>query len=229
MLLLAATAASRLVSAMIEVRGSQSAIRRAYNFFSYFYGFTVSLFERGAIARGLAKLEIAPGDRVLEVAVGTGAAFKRLIERAGAGGFVVGVDITAGMLAATRRAAPRAPLVQADARKLPFPAASFDVAWSSYFLDLVPTGELPRVLAEFRRLLRPRGRLYLVNFSKQGEEPILWERLYVRTPTWLVPCIFGSCRPVQIEPFLRDAGFVRIEREFVPGMMSSEIVIARIA
>jgi hypothetical protein len=40
---------------MIEVRGSRAAIRRAYDFFSYFYGFTVSNLERRAIARGLEK------------------------------------------------------------------------------------------------------------------------------------------------------------------------------
>jgi ubiquinone/menaquinone biosynthesis C-methylase UbiE len=212
---------------MIEVRGSQASIRRAYDFFSYFYGFTVSKLERQSIARGLEKAKAVPGERVLEVAVGTGATFAKLLEQVGNNGLAVGLDVAPRMLAATRQRVRNANLVQADARHLPFAAGSFDLLWSSYFLDLIPTEQLAGVLNEFYRVLRHGGRLQLVNFSKEGERLTLWERIYVHTPQRLVPYLFGSCRPIRIEPFLREAGFVNIEREFMSGGMSSEVVLAR--
>ncbi|MGB8493235.1 MAG: class I SAM-dependent methyltransferase [Candidatus Acidiferrum sp.] len=212
---------------MIEVRGSPAAIRRAYDFFSYFYEFTVSNLERRAIARGLEKAHALPGEHVLEVAVGTGASFKNLREQAGEKGLAVGLDLAPRMLARTRRHVPQGNLIQADARSLPFAPASFDILFSSYFLDLIPTEELADVLEEFHRVLRPGGRLLLVDFSKEGDKLTLWERIYVHSPQRIVPYVFGSCRPIRIEPFVHEAGFVSIEREFLPGGMSSEILLAR--
>ena len=212
---------------IIEVRGSRAAIRRAYDIFSDFYGFTVSKLERRAVVRGLEKARVKPGERVIEVAVGTGVAFRKLREQTGDKGFAVGLDIAPRMLARTRRRVAQANLVQADARKLPFAAESFDILWSSYFLDLIPTRELTSVLGEFRRVLCPGGRLLLVGFSKEGDRLTLWERIYIHTPEWLVPYVLGSCRPIRIEPFVRDAGFVNIEREFMSGGMSSEILLAQ--
>ena len=212
---------------MIEVQGSRAAIRRAYDFFSYFYGFTVSNLERGAIVRGLEKVHALPGEHALEVAVGTGASFKKLREQTGEKSLVVGLDLAPRMLARTRRLVPQGNLVRADARSLPFVTASFDILFSSYFLDLIPTGELAGVLKEFHRVLRPAGRLLLVNFSKERDRLTLWERMYLHTPRRLVPYLFGSCRPIRIQPFLNEAGFVRIEREFLPRGMPSEILLAR--
>jgi len=47
------------------------------------------------------------------------------------------------------------------------------------------------------------------------------------TPTVLVPYLFGGCRPVLAEPFVRAAGFAEVEREFVSGGLDSEIITAR--
>lgn len=212
---------------MIQVRGSRGAIRRAYDFFSYFYAFTISNLERRAIARGLEKAHVLPGEHVLEVAVGTGATFKKLQAQAGEKGLAVGLDLAPRMLAGTRRQARQGKLLQADARSLPFAPGSFDVLFSSYFLDLIPTEELAAVLEEFHKVLRSGGRLVLVDFSKEGDKLTLWERIYTHTPQRIVPYICGSCRPIRIEPFLHEAGFVSIEREFLPGGMSSEILLAR--
>jgi ubiquinone/menaquinone biosynthesis C-methylase UbiE len=212
---------------MIDVRGSRDAIRRAYDLFSVFYGFVVSPVERRAIARGIARAQVRPGERVLEVAVGAGAAFERLREQAGEAGLAVGLDLAPRMLSVTRRRVPGALLVRADARSLPFPDGSFDLVFASYFLDLIPTAELVPMLRGFLETLRPGGRLVLVDFSREGDRLTWWERLYVRTPAWLVPYVFGSCRPIRAAPFLREAGFAGIEREFMTGGFSSEIIVAR--
>jgi len=111
------------------------------------------------------------------------------------------------MLAATRKRVPDAILVRADVRALPFPAGYFDLVWSSYLLDLIPTGKPLPLLGEFRRVLRPGGRILLVNLSKKDEGISWWERIYSVTPSWLVPYLFGGCRPIQAAPFVREAGF----------------------
>ncbi len=212
---------------MIEARGSRSALARAYSLFSLFYGRTAARLEREGVSRGLTRAQVRPGERVLEVAVGPGHVHERLGRRLGSSGFLVGVDLAPGMLAAARRRLPGARLVRADAFALPFPDDCFDLLWASYLLDLIPTEELTPLLREFRRVLRASGRLLLVNFSKEGPGLTRWERLYERTPGWLVPYLFGGCRPVEAEPFVREAGFTGVEREFIPRGLDSEIITAR--
>ena len=212
---------------MIEARGSRAALVRAYDFYSYLYSRPAARLEREAVTEGLKRAQVQPEERVLEVAVGTAAAHERLAKRLGPRGLLVGVDLSTGMLSATRRRMPGARLARADARALPFADDSFDLLWSSYFLDLIPTAEMTPVLAEFRRVLRPGGRMLLVNFSKTGAEATWWERLYALTPDWLVPWLFAGCRPVEAEPFVREAGFVEVTREFVRAGFPSEIIGAK--
>ena len=162
---------------VIEARGSRQAVLRAYNLFADFYAFWSTLFEEKAILRGLALAQVSPGERVLEVAVGPGTVLVRLRRQAGESGRAVGVDLAPRMLHVARRREPQALLVQADARSLPFGEGEFDLVWSSCFLDLVPTAELTPLLREFRRVLRPGGRLLLVSLSKKEEAPTWWEPL----------------------------------------------------
>ncbi|MBI2956966.1 MAG: methyltransferase domain-containing protein [Acidobacteria bacterium] len=220
---------------MLEVRGSRAALIRAYDFFSYLYGSTAARLERAGVTHGLVRAGVRPAERVLEVAVGTGVVHTRLRQRLGASGLLVGVDLSWGMLRATRRLIPGAWVARADARALPFPDGFFDLVWASYFLDLIPTGEITAVLEEFRRVLRAPslrsgqagGRLVLVNLSKNGPGLTWWERLYRLAPDWLVPWLFCGSRPVEAEPFVRAAGFTDVEREFVPGGLDSEIITAK--
>lgn len=210
---------------MIEARGSRGAIVRAYDLFSYLYGHTAARFERAAVNRALVKAAVQPGERVLEVAVGTGVVHERLGKRLGASGLLVGIDLSVGMLRAARRRLPGAWLARANALALPFASDGFDLVWAGYLLDLIPTAEMPALLAEFRRVLAPGGRLVLVNLSKNG--PSRWEWFYQRTPSFLVPWVFAGCRPVEAEAFVRAAGFVEAEREFVDEGLPSEIITAR--
>jgi ubiquinone/menaquinone biosynthesis C-methylase UbiE len=212
---------------VIDARGSPRAILRAYNWFAPFYGAWSSLLEQKPITRGLALANVQSGERVLEVAVGTGAATTKLCELAGPQCVVTGVDIAPRMLSVARRRAPNAELVRADARALPFAANCFHLLWSSYFLDLISNAELPSILREFRRVLRPGGRIVLVSLGAKKGKRTWWERLYQRTPSFLVPYLYGGCRPIHMEPLVGDAGFAGIVSEMVSQGLVSEIVFAR--
>jgi len=214
---------------MIEARGSRGAIVRAYDLYSILYGRATARLHRDAVSRGLVKATPQPGERVLEVAVGPGVVHERLRGRVGASGFLVGVDLSAGMLRASRRRLPGARLARANALQLPFPDAQFDLVWASYLLDLIPTAELAPLLAEFRRVLRASGRLAVVNLSRASgaNGRTRWERWYERTPAFLVPWVFAGCRPVEAEPFVRAAGFTEVERELVDEGLTSEVITAR--
>ena len=212
---------------MIEARGSRQAVLRAYDLFADFYGFWSALLEEKAIVRGLALAKVSLGERVLEVAVGPGTVLVRLRQQTGESGLTVGVDLAPRMLHGARGRGPQALLVQADARSLPFGGGAFDLVWSSYFLDLVPSAELTPLLREFRRVLRPGGRLLLVSLSQKGEAPTWWERFYRITPSWLVPYLFGGCRPIRSAPFAQAAGFTLIERQVVSQGFDSEVILGR--
>lgn len=106
--------------------------------------------------------QVAPGDRVLDVASGTGAVARAAARRAGPGGVVVASDISAPMLArfAERPPTPGAAAIDfvvSPAEAVPLPDAEFDVALCQQGLQFFP--DRPAAAAELRRLLRPGGRL----------------------------------------------------------------------
>jgi demethylmenaquinone methyltransferase / 2-methoxy-6-polyprenyl-1,4-benzoquinol methylase len=113
--------------------------------------------------RALAAAAVGPGDRVIDLACGTGD-FCELAGRLGAA--VTGVDFAAGMLrrARARRACSR--LVQGDAQALPLRDASADVVTCGFALRNFAS--LVEPLAECARVLRPGGRLALLEVDRPG-------------------------------------------------------------
>jgi ubiquinone/menaquinone biosynthesis C-methylase UbiE len=106
-------------------------------------------------------VDLRPGDRVLDVACGTGLVSLRIAEAVGAAGAVVGTDISGQMVDEARRIAAlrevdNAGFERADAEALPFADQSFDAAVCGLGLMYVP--DPIGALAEMRRLLKPGGR-----------------------------------------------------------------------
>ena len=112
-------------------------------------------------------LELLPGQKVLDVAAGTGVSTKAL---AASGAWCVATDFSLGMLSATKD--PWLPRVAGDALHLPFADASFEAVTISFGLRNVedPTA----ALAEFARVTRPGGRLVVCEFSRPRPAPIRW-------------------------------------------------------
>ncbi|MBZ5561870.1 MAG: class I SAM-dependent methyltransferase [Acidobacteriia bacterium] len=187
------------------------------------------LTESRAHTRALEAARLAPGESVLEVAVGTGQLFFRLrqVERLKR---CIGVELAPGMLDQARRRLARTPhpqgaLCRADARHLPFPAQTFDLILNTYMLDLLSEGEIHEVLTEFRRTLRPGGRLILLVMAKQNWlVQGMWMWAYAHCPT-----LVGGCRPVALDDFFAMAGWRIESREQISqNGFRSEMVVARI-
>ena len=109
-----------------------------------------------------------PGEKVLDVAAGSGDLALALERRVGTGGQVCLADINMSMLARGRDrmldAGVRAPAVQCDAERLPFAAASFDCVTVGFGLRNMTRKDV--ALAEMARVLKPGGRLVVLEFSR---------------------------------------------------------------
>lgn len=103
----------------------------------------------------------APGMRILDIAAGTATSSEPFVA---AGAEVVPADFSLGMLREGRRRRPSWPLTAADATKLPFADASFDVVTMSFGLRNV--SGYPLALAEFLRVTKPGGHLVICEFSQ---------------------------------------------------------------
>jgi ubiquinone/menaquinone biosynthesis C-methylase UbiE len=122
------------------------------------------------LKRREARLVLAPqpGDRVLEVACGTGLNFPHLRQMIGERGSLVGVDLTPAMLDLARQRIARhgwqnVQVREADAARLPFPDASFDKAFCALALNIIP--EYEQAVAEVWRVLVPGGRFVAVEMQ----------------------------------------------------------------
>jgi len=104
---------------------------------------------------------VRPGDRVLDGACGTGDL--ALADLAAGAGSVVGLDFAPRMLERARRKSPAVEWVQGDLLALPFEDGSFDAATVGFGIRNV--AELERGLRELRRVLRPGGRLALLEIT----------------------------------------------------------------
>ncbi|HEV8389075.1 MAG TPA: methyltransferase domain-containing protein [Dongiaceae bacterium] len=100
---------------------------------------------------------LAPGQRVLDVACGTGVLAREAAKRVAPGGSVAGLDRNEGMLAVAKRKAPAIEWKAGRAEALPFPDASFDAVVSQF--GLMFFDDRATALREMWRVLRPGGRL----------------------------------------------------------------------
>jgi SAM-dependent methyltransferase len=115
----------------------------------------------------VASLALAPGDRVLDVACGTG---NLAIPAARQGCIVTGVDIAPNLLTQARERAAaenlNATFDEGDAEALPYADATFDAVITMFGAMFAPRPEI--VAAEFARVLKPGGLLAMANWNPQG-------------------------------------------------------------
>jgi len=199
--------------------------RQSYNIISRWYDlFTGS--EKRFTDIGLQILNVQPNESVLEIGCGTGHA---LTEFANRGAQSIAMDISEGMIhVARKRIQNKAQkksvgLCQGDGLSISFPEKQFDTVFLSFTLELFDTPEIPIVLSECHRVLKPSGRIGVVALAKQ-------ETLAVRIYEWFHRQIpnFVDCRPIFASQLLKTARFDIQDSVFKTMWgLPVEIVIAR--
>jgi ubiquinone/menaquinone biosynthesis C-methylase UbiE len=164
---------------------------------------------------------ITQGKKVLDVATGTGAAAISAAGAVGPGGYIVGVDIAADMLAQARRNIDEAGLAnvtlhEVDAEYLPYEEGTFDAVICASSIFFFP--DMLSALCEWRRVVRENGRVAFSGYGESAFQPIsdLFEariRSYgVSFPSPRRPFSWQRLtQPNVCERLLRDAGFHDIQ------------------
>jgi ubiquinone/menaquinone biosynthesis C-methylase UbiE len=193
-----------------HVTRSKEQAKVAYDQLSRWYDWLAASSEQPLASLGLKRLNASLGESVLEIGSGTGHALLALATAVGDSGKVCGVDISRGMCTVAReRIAQASPpqqilIEQADAAALPIRANAFDAVFLSFALELFDTPEIPIVLSECRRVLKPIGRICVVAMTRDEHE-YLPQRIY----EWfhqLMPA-YVDCRPIFVQSALAQAGF----------------------
>ena len=157
-----------LASQTMEFSARRAATARLDHLARWMPSFALRLAEGSDATVRVAAHELRAGDRVLDVAAGSGDLSKAFARRVGPTGQVWATDINGSMLAVGRDrladAGLTCPAVQCDAEKLPFPDAYFDCASVAFGLRNMTHKEA--ALAEMTRVLKPGGRLLVLEFSK---------------------------------------------------------------
>ena len=210
---------------ILEARYTHEEIVRKYNWIAPVYDLFGILVESKARQRALEIASIRDGEKVLEVALGTGLNFVEILKR-NRNGWVDGIDVSVKMVEKARKRICKTrqknyTLYLCDCRHLPFEEETFDIIMTQYLLDILPVEDFIPILLEFRRVLKDGGRVVLTNMTK-GERWLnqIYEGIYR-----LKPPLLAGCRGVMAQPFLEEIGFKEFYREFVSQLgFPSEVV-----
>lgn len=216
---------------IVRVTTSQEDIKRSYGKISRLYPLA-EWFERGARKRALQLLDVREGETVLEIGFGTGFGLVEIAKSVGETGKAYGVDITPEMAKLAKERleeqglAKRVELCECDARKMPYESNMFDAIYMATTLELFDTLDIPKVLGEIKRVLKPNGRLAVLSIPKEGYEDSLvlrvYEYLHRRFPKYV------SCRPIYVEDSMRDAGYniMKTDETKIAKLFPMKIVVA---
>lgn len=143
----------------------------AFHMLTPFYDIVAALggFGVGFKKKVVALANITSREKILDVGCGTGALIAEIKKQFSATD-VTGIDPDPDILALAAKklanADLRANLIETSADSLPFPAASFDLAVSTLVFHHLPAETKKKAISEARRVLKPTGRLLLVDFGK---------------------------------------------------------------
>jgi ubiquinone/menaquinone biosynthesis C-methylase UbiE len=166
----------------------------------------------------LEALDIACGERILDLGCGRGEETLQVAQMVGLDGLATGLDLTAAMVAKAKENAAHASVentefVQGDIESLPFPDASFDGVMSNCVINHAP--DKLKVYQEIRRVLRAGGRFVVADAvtkvplpQEVKNDPVAWAQ-----------CYGGAVTEIEYLEAIQTAGFLEIyilsRREYI--------------
>ncbi|MBR5019887.1 MAG: bifunctional demethylmenaquinone methyltransferase/2-methoxy-6-polyprenyl-1,4-benzoquinol methylase UbiE [Bacteroidales bacterium] len=167
------------------ISGMFDSIAKKYDRMNHGMSLGIDRVWRWRFVRRLAK-QLSPGAAVLDLACGTGDLTKALSQK---GYHVTGLDISAEMMAIGREKcrylSPKPRFVHGSAEQIPFPDASFDAVTIAF--GLRNFDHRAQCLAEIRRVLKPGGRLAVLEFAVPRNRH--WRRIYLFYFKHILPLI----------------------------------------
>jgi ubiquinone/menaquinone biosynthesis C-methylase UbiE len=195
---------------VLRVFQSKDQTRAFYNKISRVYDLLADRSEAPVRQAGLDLLNARTSEKVLEIGFGTGRSLVKLARAVGPDGRVFGLDLSDQMLKLTKGKLAKAGLLErtrlrcGDAAALPDADGGMDAVYMSFTLELFDTPDIPKVLGECKRVLRPGGRIVVVGMSKDAtHDPLIsvFEWTHRHFPNFL------DCRPIYVRAALERAGF----------------------
>lgn len=186
----------------------ETEIKRIYASYSRIYDF---IFKRWFFPRqqhAIQSLKIHPGQRILDVGVGTGFSLPLYPRHAQ----VIGVDLSSKMLQEAykkvqHKRLDHVTLLEMDASRLAFPDSTFDIVIVAFVISVVP--DPIQVLAEIKRVSKPEGQIVIINhFQSQN-------RLMAQLEKWVSPlCTKIGWRSDLALDYLVQHGNLHIDRKY---------------
>ena len=212
---------------ILDAKIPQHKISGLYDGMAWYYDVWAHFTEKKAQDKAIELSKIEDGLTILDVAVGTGKLFNRILKR-NPNGINIGIDISKGMLTKAKSKLSKQPnqnysLEIGSAFDIKMDNNTVDILFNNYMFDLIPFNQMGSIIDEFFRVLKPGGKLVLVNMTKAERLGAgLYERIYR-----IYPLVMGGCRGVQQNNILTEYKFNVITREYVQQMLfPSEVILA---
>ena len=212
---------------ILDAKIPQHKISGLYDSMAWYYDVWAHFTEKKAQDKAIELSKVEDGLTILDVAVGTGKLFNRILKR-NPNGINIGIDISKGMLTKAKSKLSKQPnqnysLEIGSAFDIKMDNNTVDILFNNYMFDLIPFYQMGSIIDEFFRVLKPGGKLVLVNMTKAERLCAgLYERIYR-----IYPLLMGGCRGVQQNNLLTEYRFKVITREYIQQMLfPSEVILA---
>ena len=193
---------------------SAQKVRKDYGRVAWFYNFWGSITESKATGWLLEHAGLTGSLQILDIGTGTGKMLKQIAVR-NKDGENVGIDLSPDMLKRAEKKLSKTgctyELQEGSAYNLPFEDNRFDRVFICFMIDLLPEKDFDILLKEFKRVLK-NGGLLLVSYMTFGRSRTtrFWDWVAKKFPR-----LMTDCRPVNLPPYIQNAGFEIIKDAYI--------------